>query len=67
MLNESFIPQKLKTVGTSSTKLSDPLVVVPEEHNIALKFKDELTNNDHAASLKWYKANLSLPSSTLIL
>ena len=66
MLNESFIPQKLKTVGTSSTKLSDPLVIVREEHNIALKFEDELFNNDHAASLKWYEANLSLPSSTLI-
>ena len=61
MLNESFIRQKLKTAGTPSSKISDYLVIVPEEYNIALIIKDDLLNNDHAALLKRYKANMSLP------
>ena len=67
MLNEIFIPHKLKTVGTSITNFSKPLVIVPEEHNIALKFEDEALYNDHSALSKQYKANLSLPSSPLLL
>ena len=66
MLNENFIPQKLKTAGTSSSKSSDRLVIVPEENNIVLNFKDDFLNNDRAALLKRYKENLSLPSSPLI-
>ena len=57
-------------MGTSSSKFSDPLVIVldwsanrsgpvPEEHNIALKFKVDLINNDPFNLLKRYKANLS--------
>ena len=64
-------------MGTSSSKLSDALVIVsdwsanrsgpvPEKHNIALKFKDDLINNDPFNLLKRYKANLSLPSSPII-
>ena len=65
-------------MGTSSSKLSDALVIVPdwsanrsgpvlEEHNIALKFKDDLIiNNDPFNLLKRYRANLSLPSSPII-
>ena len=67
----------MNTTGTSSSKFSDPLVIVPdwsakrsvpvpEEHNIALKYKDDLRNNDHFNLLKRYKANFSLPSSPLI-
>ena len=64
-------------MGTSSSNFSDPLVIVPdwsanrsgpvpEEHNIALKFKDDLINNDPFNLLKRYKGNLSLPSSPII-
>ena len=64
-------------MGTSSSNFSDPLVIVPdwsanrsgpvpEEHNIALKFKDDLINNDPFNLLKRYKANLSLPFSPII-
>ena len=58
MLYDSLLPKRLNTTGTSSSKFSDPLVIVPgwsakrsvpipEEHNIALKFKDNLLNNGH--------------------
>ena len=77
MLNHSLLPKKLNTTGTSSSNFSEPLVIVPdwsaklsvpvpEEHNIALKFKDNLLNKDHLNLLKRYKANLSLPSSPII-
>ena len=77
MLNDSLLPKKLITTGTSSSNFSDPRLMVqdwsakrsvpvPEEHNIALKFKDDLLNNDHFNLLKRYKANLSLPSSPII-
>ena len=66
MLNGNFIPQKLKTAGTPSSKSSDLLVIVPEDHNIVLNFKDDFLNNDHAALLKRYREKLSLPSSPLI-
>ena len=76
-LNESVLPKILNTTGTSSTNFSDTLVIVPnwsakrsvpvpEEHNIALKFKEDLLNNDHFNLLKRYKANLSLLSSPFI-
>ena len=77
MLNDSLLPKMLNTAGTSSSKISDPSVIVPdwsakrsvpipEEHNIALKFEDDLLNNDHFNFLKRYKVNLSLPSSPII-
>ena len=66
MLNDSFLPKRLNTTGTSSSKLSDPLVIVPEKHNIALNFKDGLLNNDHLNLMKRFKASLSLRSSPII-
>ena len=66
MLIEKFIPKKLRTLITSITKFSESLVIVPDEQKIALKFEDKSLNNDHAALLKRYKANLSFPSSPLI-
>ena len=77
MLNDSLLPKRLNTTGTSSTKFSDPLeivpgwsakrsVPVPEEPNIDLKPKDNLLNNDHFNLLKRYKANLFLPFSPII-
>ena len=55
-----------QTTSTTYPKFSDPLVIVPEEHNIALKLKINLLNNDHSTLVKRYKANLSLPSSPII-
>ena len=77
MLNDRLLPKRLSTTETSSSNFSDPLVIVPdwsakrsvpvpEEHNIALKFKHNLLNNDHFNLLKLYKANLSLPTSPII-
>ena len=77
LLNDSLLPKILNNTGTSSSKFSDPLVIVTdwsanrtvpvtEKHNIALKLKDNLLNNDHFNVLKCYKANKSLPSSPII-
>ena len=77
MLNDSLLPKRLNTTGTSSSIFFDPLIIVPdwsakrlvpvpEEHNIALKFKDDILNNDHFNLMKRYKANLSLPSTPII-
>ena len=65
-VNDSLLPKRLNTMGTSSSKHSDPLVIVPEEQSFVLKFKDDLLNNYHFKSLKRYKANLSLPSFPII-
>ena len=60
LLNEFFIPQKLKTAGTPSSKLSDRSVIVPEEDNFALNITDVLLNNTHAALLKQFHPYLHL-------
>ena len=56
----------MKTVCTSNTNFSQTLLIVPEEHKFALKFKDDTLNSDHAALSKQYKANLKKGSSPLI-
>ena len=60
LLNVIFIAQKLKTAGTTSSKLSDRSLIVPEEDNIALNTKDVLLYNIHAALLKQFHTYLPL-------
>ena len=45
--------------------ITGPLFRIPEEHNIALKFKDHHLLDDHANLLKRFKAELKLPNSPL--
>ena len=47
------------------TKMEDitgPLLIIPEEHNIALRFKDDYLPDDHANLVKSCKAALNLPT-----
>ena len=43
-----------------------PLLIIREEHNIALKFKDDHLPDNHAKLVKSYKVNLNLPSSPIL-
>ena len=43
-----------------------PLLSVPEEHNIALKSKDDHLPDDHVKLVKSYKADLNLPTSPIL-
>ena len=40
-------------------------LIIPEEHNIALSFKDGHLPDDHANFLKSFKADLNPPSSPI--
>ena len=46
-------------------KVNEPLLIIPEEHNIALKFRDDRLPPDHADLLRRYKADLNLPNSPI--
>ena len=46
-------------------KVNEPLLIIPEEHNIALKFRDDLLSPDHADVVRIYKVDLSLPNSPI--
>ena len=45
--------------------ITGPLLIIPEEHNIALKVKDDHLPDDHASLVKSYKADLNLPTSPI--
>ena len=46
-------------------KVNEPLLIIPEEHNIALKFRDDRLPPDHADPLRRYKADLNIPNSPI--
>ena len=46
-------------------KVNEPLLIIPEEHNIALKFRDDLFSPNHADLVRRYKADLNLPISPI--
>ena len=46
-------------------KTTEPLLIIPEEHNIALKFRDDRFLPDHADLLRRYKSDLNLPNSPI--
>ena len=43
-------------------EITGPLLIIPEEQKIALKFKDDHLPVDHANLLKRYKSDLILPT-----
>ena len=43
-----------------------PLLLISEEHNITLKFKDDHLPDDHANLVKSYKLDLNLPMSPIL-
>ena len=46
-------------------KVNEPLLIIPEEHNIALKFRDGRLSPDNADLVRRYKAYLNLPISPI--
>ena len=64
---KQFLPQiKNKLAIMKLEDISGPLLIIPEEHNIPRKFKDDHLPDDHAKLLKSYKADLSLPLSPIL-
>ena len=60
--NRQFIPCSKKQLEFSMDKVNEPLLIIPEEHNIALKFRDDLFSPDHADLVRRYKVDLNLPN-----
>ena len=46
-------------------KVTEPLLIIPEDHNIALKFRDDRLSPDHADLLRRYKSDINLPNSPI--
>ena len=47
-------------------EITGPLLIISEEHNIALKFKDDHLPDDNANLLKRAKSDLKLPTSPIL-
>ena len=65
LLNRHLIPPNKKKQELPMDKVIEPLLIIPEEHNIALKFTDDRLPPDHADLLRRYKADLNLPNSPI--
>ena len=65
LLNRHLIPPNKKKQELPMDKVNDPLLIIPEAHNIALKFRDDRLPPDHADLLRRYKADLNLPNSPI--
>ena len=46
-------------------KFTEPLLVIPEENNIALKIRDERLSPDHANLVRRNRSDLKLPNSPI--
>ena len=65
--NKQFLPQNKKKFDIMKMEdFTGPLLIIPEEHNFALKFKDDHLPDDHAKLVKNYKADLNLPTSPIL-
>ena len=51
---------------TKMEENTGPILIIPEEHNIALKFKEDHLPYDHANLGKRYKSDLNLPTSPIL-
>ena len=63
--NRQFIPSSKKRLELPIDKVNEPLLIIPEEHIIAIKFRDDRRSPDHADLLRRYKADLNLPNSPI--
>ena len=55
--NRQFIPSSEKRLEFPMDKVNEPLLIIPEEHNIALKFRDDRLSPDHADLVRRYNAD----------
>ena len=62
---DKLLPPSKKRIEVPMDKVSEPLMIIPEEHNIALKFRDDRHPPDHADLVRRYKVDLSLPISPI--
>ena len=46
-------------------EVNEPLLIIPEEHDIALKFRDDRLSPDHVVLVRRYKADLNLTISPI--
>ena len=65
VLNRHSIPSSKKKPELPMDKVNEPLLIIPEEHNIFLKFRGDRLPPDHADLLRRYKADLNLPNSPI--
>ena len=63
--NRQFLRSSKKRLDFPMDKFTEPLSIIPEEHNIALKFRDDRLSTDHANLVKRYKSDLNLPHSLI--
>ena len=61
LVNRQFIPSSKKRLELPMDKVNEPLLIIPEKHNIALKYRDDRLSPDHADLVRAYKADLILP------
>ena len=65
--NKQLLPQIKKKISYYEVeRYCRPLLIIPEERNIPLKFKGDHLPDDHAKLVKSYKADLSLPLSPIL-
>ena len=63
--NRQFLPSSKKRLDFPMNKFTEPLLIIPEEQNIALKFRDDRLSPDHASLVRRYKSDLNLPNSPI--
>ena len=63
--NRQFLPSSKKRLGFPREKVTESLLIIPKEYNIALKFRDDRLSPDHAYLLRRYKSDLNLPNSPI--
>ena len=65
LLNRQLLSSSKKRIELPMDKVNEPLLIIPEEHNIALKFRVDRLPPDHADLVRRYKADLNLPISSI--
>ena len=66
LLNRQLIPSSKKRIELLMDKVNEPLLIIPEEHNIALKFRDDRLPPAHTDLVRRYKVDLNLPISPIL-
>ena len=65
--NKQFLTLfKKNFVFRKTEEITGRLLIIPEEHNFALKFKDDHPPDDHANLLKGYKSDSKLLTSPIL-
>ena len=64
--NRQLLPYSKKRSNFPMDKLTELLLIIPEERNIALKFRDDRLPTEHANLVMRYKSDLNLPQSPIL-